>query len=195
MKSLEFYYIFLLNGLISGDIAPPLNILKMENHSRLKWRWHSCCWSIIILDPKVRFMCSSGETLVGRNGLAPSQQLPGQQLLARGTSFCGEIGSSPLSLLSDIGVGSPAGYPRGIAFFKTLQDRQRNRLVVAKREAVGGKVAWELGVSRCKLWYIEWKSSKVLSTGNCIQYPVINYNEKEYENRMCIWIILLYSRN
>ena len=96
-------------------------------------------------------MCSSGETLAGRNGLAPSQQLPGPQLLARGTSFCGEIGSSPLSLLSELEVGSPAGYPRGIAFFKTLWDRQRNRLVVAKREAVEGKVAWELGVSRCKL--------------------------------------------
>ena len=47
-------------------------------------------------------------------------------------------------------------------------------------------MAWEFGVSRCKLLYIEWKSSKVLSTGNCIQYPVINYNEKGYETE-CVY--------
>ena len=42
---------------------------------------------------------------------------------------------------------------------------------------------WESGVSRCKLLYIGWINNKVLlySTGNCIQYPVINYNRKEYE--------------
>ena len=36
---------------------------------------------------------------------------------------------------------------------------------------------WEVGVSRCKLLYIEWINNKVLlySTGNDIQYPVINH--------------------
>ena len=40
---------------------------------------------------------------------------------------------------------------------------------------------WEFGVSRCKLLHIEWINNKVLlySTGNCIQYPVINHNGKE----------------
>ena len=35
---------------------------------------------------------------------------------------------------------------------------------------------------RCKLLYIEWINNKVLlySTGNYIQYPMINHNEKEY---------------
>ena len=42
---------------------------------------------------------------------------------------------------------------------------------------------WEFGVSRCKLLYREWINNKVLlySTENCIQYPVINHNGKEYE--------------
>ena len=43
---------------------------------------------------------------------------------------------------------------------------------------------WEFGISRCKLFlYIEWINNKVLlySTGNYIQYPVINHNGKEYE--------------
>ena len=51
----------------------------------------------------------------------------------------------------------------------------------------GGGMDWELGISRCKLLYIEWINSKVLlySTGNYIQYPVINHNRKEYIY-MCI---------
>ena len=51
-----------------------------------------------------------------------------------------------------------------------------------------GKWGWrsmgsEFGTSRCKLLYIEWINNKVLlySTGNYIQYPVINHNGKEYE--------------
>ena len=41
---------------------------------------------------------------------------------------------------------------------------------------------WEDEVSKCKLLYIEWINNKVLlySTGNYIQYPVINHNGKEY---------------
>ena len=40
---------------------------------------------------------------------------------------------------------------------------------------------WEVGVSRCKLLYIEWINNKVLlySTENYIQYPMINHNGKE----------------
>ena len=57
-----------------------------------------------------------------------------------------------------------------------------NRSVVAKGEGVGGGMKWEVGVSRCKLLYIEWINNKVLlySTGNYIQYPVVNHNGKEY---------------
>ena len=46
----------------------------------------------------------------------------------------------------------------------------------------GGGMEWEFGISRCKLLYIGWINNKVLlySTGNYIQYPVINHNGKEY---------------
>ena len=48
---------------------------------------------------------------------------------------------------------------------------------------------WESGISRCKLLYIEWINNEVLlySTGNYIQYPVINHNGKEYEKE-CVYI-------
>ena len=51
----------------------------------------------------------------------------------------------------------------------------------------GGGTEWEFGISRCKLLYTEWIDKKVLlySTGNYIQYPVINHNAKEY---ICIGI-------
>ena len=57
-----------------------------------------------------------------------------------------------------------------------------NRLVVDKGQGVGGGMEWEVGVSRCKLLYIEWTNNKVLlySTENYIQYPMINHNGKEY---------------
>ena len=48
---------------------------------------------------------------------------------------------------------------------------------------LGGGMDWEFGVSRCKLLHIEWINNKALlySTGNCIQYPAINHNGKEYK--------------
>ena len=47
------------------------------------------------------------------------------------------------------------------------------------------------GVSRCKLVYIGWINNKVLlySTGNYIQFPVVNFNGKEYE-KGCIYVQL-----
>ena len=63
---------------------------------------------------------------------------------------------------------------------ETLTDME-NRLVVAKGERGGGGKDWEFGISRCKLVCIGWINNKVLlySTGNYIQYPVINHNGKE----------------
>ena len=42
---------------------------------------------------------------------------------------------------------------------------------------------WEFETSSCKLLYIGCINNKVLlySTGNYIQYPVINHNGKKYE--------------
>ena len=50
-------------------------------------------------------------------------------------------------------------------------------------EGCGGGMDWEVGISRCTLLYIEWIKSKVLlySTGNYIQYPLLNHNGKECE--------------
>ena len=55
--------------------------------------------------------------------------------------------------------------------------------MVAKGEGGGRGKGWEFGFSRCKQLYIGWINNKVLlySTGNYIQYPVINHNEEEYE--------------
>ena len=48
---------------------------------------------------------------------------------------------------------------------------------------------WEFGDSGCKPLYIERTTNKVLlySTGNYIQYPVINHNGKDYEKE-CIYV-------
>ena len=62
--------------------------------------------------------------------------------------------------------------------------------MVAKGEGVGGGMEWEVGVSKCKLLYIEWINNRVLlySTDNYIQYPMISHNGKEYLKRMCIYV-------
>ena len=50
---------------------------------------------------------------------------------------------------------------------------------------------WEFETSRYKLLFIEWISNKVLmySTGNSIQYPVVNHNgnkeKKKKEKKHC----------
>ena len=53
----------------------------------------------------------------------------------------------------------------------------------------GGEKVWEFRISRCKLLYIGWIHNKVLlySTGNSIQYLVINHNGKEYEKE-CMYM-------
>ena len=45
-----------------------------------------------------------------------------------------------------------------------------------------GGMDWGFGISGCKVVYIGWINNKVLlnSTGNYMQYPVINRNRKEY---------------
>ena len=47
------------------------------------------------------------------------------------------------------------------------------------KEQIG--MDWACGISRCKLLYIEWINNEALlySTGNYIQYPIINHNGKE----------------
>ena len=56
--------------------------------------------------------------------------------------------------------------------------------MVAKGESGEEGLDWEFGISRCQLLYLEWINDKVLlySTGNYIQYPVINHMEKNMWN-------------
>ena len=75
-------------------------------------------------------------------------------------------------------------YDTNEPIYETETDPQTEyRLVVAEGKGGGGRKVWEFGISRCKLVYIGWINNKVLlySTGNYIQYPVINQNGKEYE--------------
>ena len=69
-----------------------------------------------------------------------------------------------------------------------LTDRQQTQtlttdLWLPRGRRDGGWMDSEFGISRCKLLHIEWINNKVLlcSTGNYIQYPMINYNGKESE--------------
>jgi len=69
-----------------------------------------------------------------------------------------------------------------------IQNRNRltdkkNRLEVAEGEGRGRRTNWKFGLSRCKLLHLGRTNNKGLlhSTGNYIQYPVINHNGKEYE--------------
>ena len=48
---------------------------------------------------------------------------------------------------------------------------------------------WEFGISRCKPEYIGWikqQGPTIYSTGNCIQYSVINHNRKYMEKNVYI---------
>ena len=67
----------------------------------------------------------------------------------------------------------------------------RHREQTCDCQMAGGRrrMDWGFGVSRCKLLHIGWINNTVLlcSTWNYIQYPVINYNGKEYENK-CVYI-------
>ena len=72
---------------------------------------------------------------------------------------------------------------------KQNQTHKERRLGVVKGE--GGEVGkgriGSLGLAEAVL-HVQWISNKVLleGTGNCIQYPRINQNGKEYEKCMCV---------
>ena len=72
-----------------------------------------------------------------------------------------------------------------------------NRLVLANGGGGWGGMEWEFGVSRCKLLCIGWINDKVLlySTGNYIQYPVINNHGKEYLKSMYIYMYIYVKLN
>ena len=65
---------------------------------------------------------------------------------------------------------------------KQKQTHRHTEQTCGCKEGVGGGMHWEFGISRYKLLYIGWINNKVLlySTGNYVQYSVINHNGKEY---------------
>ena len=80
-----------------------------------------------------------------------------------------------------------------------LQNKQthKHREQTCGCQVGGGRgIDWEFGVDRCKLLHLEWINNKVLlySTGNYIQYLVINHIGKEY---ICVynWVTFLYRRD
>ena len=60
--------------------------------------------------------------------------------------------------------------------------------MVAKEKRDGERMKREFGISRGKLLYIGWINNMALlySTGNYIQYPIINQNEYIYLNHFAI---------
>ena len=76
-------------------------------------------------------------------------------------------------------------YDTNELIYETERDSQTWRIdlwLPKDREDRGG-IDWEFEINRCKLLYIGWINNKVplYSTGNYIQYPVINHIGKEYE--------------
>ena len=63
----------------------------------------------------------------------------------------------------------------------------------------GRGMDWEFGIGRCKLLHLEWINNKVLihSTGNYMEYPVINHNGKNTKKNvyMCVTELLCYTAN
>ena len=68
--------------------------------------------------------------------------------------------------------------------------RHREHTCGCQGEGEGGGMEWEFGISRCELLHIGWINKKVLlqSTGNYIQYPLINHNGKEYLKKEYIYV-------
>ena len=69
-----------------------------------------------------------------------------------------------LQAFTNVGLGLIPGW--GTKILQATQcgqgkNKLENRLVVAKGEGVGGGMEWEVGISRCKLLYIEWINNKV----------------------------------
>ena len=71
-----------------------------------------------------------------------------------------------------------------------------NTFVIAEEEERGRRNS-EFHIGSVTLLYMEWVNSKVqlCSAGNCIQYPVINQNGKEYEKDngyICMYNLHVY---
>ena len=72
---------------------------------------------------------------------------------------------------------------------QTHRQKETDLWLPRGKEGVGEGWIGSLGLADAKLLYRGWRNNKVLlhSTGNYIQYPVINHNGKEYEKEyICV---------
>ena len=74
-----------------------------------------------------------------------------------------------------------------------LTDIESKHVVVMSEGRVGDRWIGSLGLADAN-YYIEWINIKILlcTTGNYIQYPVINHDGREYEKE-CIYICITES--
>ena len=87
-------------------------------------------------------------------------------------------------------------YVKSRIWHKWTYLENRSRITDIGNRLVGGvwgrEMEWEIWVSSYKILPIEWINNKVLlySTGNYIQYPVINHDGEEYEKEYIIYIYI-----
>ena len=64
--------------------------------------------------------------------------------------------------------------------------------MIQKEDTQGEGWSRKVGVSRCRLLYMEWINNNVLlyRAENYIQYPMINHNGKEYIKKECVHIYI-----
>ena len=74
-------------------------------------------------------------------------------------------------------------------FTKQKQTHRHRKQTYGYQRGKGGRINQEFGISKYILLYIKQVNNKALlySTGNYIQYPVINHNGKGHE-KVCIYI-------
>ena len=74
-----------------------------------------------------------------------------------------------------------------IKSMKQTQGHRETELWLPGLREGGEGMAWDSGISRCKLSYIQWiNETPLYGTGDSVQYSVGNFNEKEHEGeRIC----------
>ena len=72
----------------------------------------------------------------------------------------------------------------------TKQTQRHRESLLSRGRGEGKGRTWESVISSCRLWHIGWINNKVLlySSGNSIQYPVINHHGKKKYKEECMYV-------
>ena len=77
---------------------------------------------------------------------------------------------------------------------ETDSQTQSTDIWLPKGERGAGGKDWEVGIGRYNLVYMQDGYTTMCNTGNYVQYPVINHNEKEYEEEyVFITLFITYT--